>query len=299
MIYQADILKGKAFLQKIIKKQVDEKELNWLNQQETKLQNQFQLRSFYMAFSAAPRFIGKAPLQLTAEEVTQADQLRKGFQPQGWTILQTVRVYFLLMLPHEDATSYQENLARLYDTADMEEQVALYSALPLLPDPENRVKRATQGLRTNITDIFDAIALHNPYPKDFFDRDAWNQMVLKAVFMQRPLFHIEGGDERANQDMSTMLIDFAHERWAAHRKVLPELWRFVGPFINKENFTDIEKVVNGEPLEKKAGLLACSASDYAEAQQLLDQYPEIKKEIESGRLNWNFVGEEYLAAAEA
>lgn len=293
MVHQADISQTTAFLQKIIKVQVNDKELNWINQQVTKLQNQFQLRSFYLAFSSAPRFIGKDPLRLTSEQVVQADQLRKGFQPEHWNLLQCVRVYFLLMLPHEDATNYQENLTRLYDTADMEEQVTLYSALPLLPYPESMVKWATRGLRTNITDVFDAIALRNPFPKDYLDRDAWNQMLLKAVFMQRPLFCIYGGDARANQDLATMLIDFAHERWAAKRMVLPELWRFVGPYITHENFTDIEKVVKGEPLEMKAGLLACAASDCAEAHQLLDQYPDIKKDIESGLLNWEGIGEKY------
>ncbi|WP_255702687.1 EboA domain-containing protein [Antarcticibacterium sp. 1MA-6-2] len=111
--------------------------------------------------------------------------------------------------------------------------------------------------------------------------------------MQRPLYRIYRADERANPELAAMLIDFAHERWAANRKVLPELWRFVGPFLNSERFNDIEKVVKGEDLEKRAGLLACSQNELPEAKQLLDQFPDVKNSIHTGELNWTLVGEEY------
>jgi hypothetical protein len=290
MTFQVSTLQATAFLQRVIKEQVNEKELNWINQQENKLRNNFQLRSFYLAFSSASRFIGKSDLHLTQDQLDQADSLRKGFQPERWNLLQCVRAYLLLILPNEDVKNYEANLTKLYETADIDEQVTLYSALPLLPYPNTMAKRAAEGIRTNITDVFDAIALNNPYPNDFLDQGAWNQMVLKAVFMQRPLYRIYGGDERANAELAGMLIDFAHERWAANRKVWPELWRFVGPFLNKNYFSDIEKVVKGEPLEKEAGLLACAASKYSEAQQLLDQYPDIKRDIKSGRLTWKMIG---------
>lgn len=293
MTAQVDFSQASKFLKNIIEENADEKELEWINRQEDKLQNNFELRTFYLAFSSASRFIRKMDLQLTDEEVNQADVIRKGFQPQRWSLLQCVRTYFLLMLPQEDAEAYERNLTTLHETADVEEQVTLYAALPLLPYPETTSKRATEGIRTNITDVFDAIALDNPYPADFLTESAWNQMVLKAVFMQRPLYRIYGADERANPELAAMLIDFAHERWAAGRKVLPELWRFVGPYLNSSRFTDIEKVIKGDRLEKEAGLLACSQSNLPEAQQLLEQYPDIKEDIKSGQLNWTLIGEKY------
>ena len=173
----------------------------------------------------------------------------------------------------------------------MEEQVALYAALPILPFPDILAKRAAEGIRTNIFDVFDAIALHNPFPHDFLHEAAWNQMLLKAVFMQRPLYRVYGADERANAELARMLVDFAHERWAAKRPVSPELWRFVGPFINDEYIEDIKKVIEeGEPLEMEAGLLACASGKQPEAKQILDQYPDVNQDIESGRLNWTVIG---------
>lgn len=292
MYYQADISEATAFLRKIIEDRVDGKGLEWIKLQETKLRDNFQLRSFYLTFSSAPRFIKKKSLSFNKEEKIRAEKLRKGFQPQHWDLLQCVRTYFLLRLPSEEVENYNNNLTRLFETADLDEQVALYGALPLLPYPTALIKRTTEGLRTNITDVFDAIVLNNPFPADFLDQEAWNQMLLKAVFMQRPLYRIYNAEERANPDLARMQVDYAHERWAAGREVWPELWRFVAPYLEDGYFLDIEKVVEGKPLERKAGLLACASSAKPEAQHLLTQYPEVKEDIASGRLNWEMIGEE-------
>ena len=40
--------------------------------------------------------------------------------------------------------------------------------------------------------MFQAIACHNPYPSDYFDEAAWNQMVVKCVFVGAPIGAIIG-----------------------------------------------------------------------------------------------------------
>lgn len=290
MTFQIDISEAKAFLQKIFHEQISESGLSWLGQQEAKLGEQFQVRSFYLAFSSVPRFINKDRVSLTEDQIAEADRLRKGFQPKHWNMVQCVRTYLLLMLPYEDEEAYIASLSRIFETADMDEQIALFGALPLLPHPHLLRHRTSDGIRTNITAVFDAIALHNPYPKDFLDQEAWNQMILKAIFMQRPMYRIYGADERANPELARMLIDFAHERWAAGRQVWPELWRFVAPFIEKSIISDIERAVGGDQLEKEAGLLACADSNSPEAQQLLELYPTEKEDIRNKRINWRAIG---------
>ncbi|MBZ9731435.1 EboA domain-containing protein [Salegentibacter sp. JZCK2] len=292
MKYQVNSSEATAFLRKIIEERVDEKGLEWINLQETTLRDNFQLRSFYLTFSTAPRFIKKNSLSFTKEERIRAEKLRRGFQPQHWDLLQCVRTYFLVMLPGDEEENFIKNITRLFETADLDEQVAMYGALPLLTFPTALITRTREGLRTNITDVFDAIVLDNPYPADFLGQDAWNQMLLKAVFMQRPLYRIYNADERVNPELAKMLVDFAHERWAASRDVLPELWRFIAPYLEDGYFSDIKKVVKGKPLEKQAGLLACNMSAKPEAQQLLNKYPEVKEDIGSGRLNWETIGKE-------
>lgn len=295
MDYQTDIPQVQDFLLQIIKKHADEKGLAWLGQQAEKIKEGTSDRSLYLAFSSASRFFSRNSLVLPEAEQSKADQLRKGFQPAYWDLLQTARTYLLLQVPSEDSAKYFGVLEKLFETADMYEQTALYAALPLLPYPIKLKNRSAEGIRTNMTMVFDAVALHNPYPADYLSEDAWNQMVLKAVFMQRPLYQIYGADQRANAQLAHILIDFAHERWAAHRNVMPELWRFVGPFLKDEYLPDIEKVIKqGEPLEVEAGLLACVQSSYSGSKEILHHHPEIKHRIETGLLTWQDIGQRYV-----
>lgn len=291
MKHQTDILQASSFLQNFIQKQADPKALQWLEQQAEKLQSEFSERHFFLAFSTASRFFGKKPLLLTEAGVVEAIQLRQGFQPDHWQLLQSARSYLLLLIPHENAEEYLARLNKLFETADMDEQIALYGALPLLPHPEVLTKRTAEGIRTNITDVFDAIALHNPYPADFLDQPAWNQMLLKAVFMQRPLYKIYGADARANPELAAMLLDFAHERWAAGRKVMPEIWRFVGPFIEEKDLPDLEKTIVRGDIEREACLLACSLSPSPAAKKLLQQYPDYHHEKCKTQESWQKIGE--------
>jgi hypothetical protein len=165
-----------------------------------------------------------------------------------------------------------------------------------MPFQPEMMERAIEGLRTNISSVFDAVALNNPYPSQYFDERAWNQMVLKAVFMQRPLYQIQNSDKRANAELAKILVDFAHERWAAGRTVMPELWRFVGPFINSDNLADIQKVLDsGDPLQQKAALLACNSSDFEPAKKLLEQHPDIRNAMTKGEISWELIGDEFQA----
>lgn len=290
MKYQTDISNATSFLEKIITEQLNKNERAWFNQQQDKYNTKSTFTTLILLFNASSRVIRKDKVQLTVDQLMEADAIRKGLQPKRWNLLEFVRIYFLIQIPHEDGELFRRDLNRLYETCDLDQQVAFYKALPLLPYPDQLIKRATEGIRTNITDVFDAIALNNPYPGDFLSQDAWNQMVLKAVFMQRPLYLIHESDNRMNADLADILIDFAHERWAANRSVTPELWRFVGPYLTADQLPDIQRVLSGSPLEKEAGLLACYESTLTSAHNFLDDYPEIKDRIKAGELNWFEIG---------
>ena len=93
-------------------------------------------RGLFLAFSGALRHAGKQPLDLSAEERAEAAALRDGWQPEGWTRAQAARALILLSLPHADGAAYVAVLDQLFASADSDELVALYQALPLLPHPE-------------------------------------------------------------------------------------------------------------------------------------------------------------------
>lgn len=267
---------------------VSEKATTWLEQKQAQIASGAAERVFFMAFSAVPRYLGKQDLQLTSQDLEAALDVLPGWYPGNWSVDQAGRTLLLLALPPNDAEGYVRSLDQVFSSADMGELVALYQSLPLLPHPELHRHRAAEGIRSNMSNVFQAIALRNPYPADYLDNAAWNQMVLKAVFVGSPLHLIWGLDRRANPELAGMLANYAHERWAAKRSVTPELWRAVGQFADTAIIADLEKVlVNGDIAEQKAAALACAQSPLPEAQALLSHYPDLHLSIQQGNLTWN------------
>jgi hypothetical protein len=167
------------------------------------------------------------------------------------------------------------------------ELVALYSSLPLLAWPEQWTKRCAEGIRSNIGDVLESIMYYNPYPAARLDQAAWNQMVLKAIFTGKQIQFITGLDARANQELAYILSDYAHERWAAHRNVPPQLWRLTGKFIDERLFPDIKKAMTeGDGDTQSAIALAITASQYAPAKELLATYPALQAAIAGNSLSW-------------
>lgn len=298
LVYQTDLNQAKSFLFNLFRQNATPVAQNWLSQKLTLLDTAFSEKDFYLAFSAVPRFTGKTPLQLTAASIAEADQLRTGFSPANWTVDQLARTLLLLALPHEEKERFLKIINQLYNTADMGELVALYASLPLLPYPEAFKARAAEGIRTNIGSVFEAIALHNPYPADYLEEGAWNQLVLKTIFTGKPLFKIYGLEKRSNPALARMLSDYAHERWAAGRTVTPELWRPVGPFIEERLLQDIKRLF-AEPagLQHEAAALACYQSNSTEAKNLLNDHPQLKQSIENNEITWELIGTKNLAVS--
>ncbi len=290
----------KDFFLKLLLQQTDEKATEWLQHQKKRIKEDPTDIKFFIAFSQASRYFKKIPLLVSSEELTKANELAEDFRPDSWNQLQTARVFLMLNFPITDASKWLKTFHKIFETADMYEQEALYAALPIMPFQSDMLDRAMEGLRTNISTVFDAVALNNPYPAKYFDERAWNQMVLKAVFMQRPLFQIQQADQRANPKLSDILVDFAHERWAAGRSVMPELWRYVGPFLKEKNISDIQKVLqSGDPLQEKAGLLVCKNSSLESFRNLPAQISSMKDTNGTGKVTWDQIGKEFQEANNA
>ncbi|NEP15906.1 MAG: EboA family metabolite traffic protein [Leptolyngbya sp. SIO4C1] len=287
----------KSRLHQWLEQQLSSESADWLAE---KLQTLSETRSqplLFSTFSAIARRLGKADLQLTSADLQAAEAARSGWQPGHWSLDQAGRTLLILSLPAEPAERYQTTLETLWDAADVNEQVALYQSLPLLPHAERFISRAREGLRTNITAVFNAIALYNPFPADYFETSAWNQMILKSVFIGSPLHQIYGLDRRANPELARMLSDYAHERWAAKREVTPELWRLVGPFLNEQLLADLEQAFDtANETQQLAAALACAQSSLPAAQTLLQQHPDIQTAIQSKQLDWQRFSQNYLAA---
>ena len=281
-----------TFLTKSLAHQTDVKAMEWLLLQKNLLESNNSEMKFFMAFSQASRYFSKKPLLLNKEQKSKANELEEGFKPDTWDQLQTARSLLMLFYPADDASKWLVTFQKLFETADVHEQQSLYAALPIMPFPEAMTERAIEGLRTNMTSVFDAIVLNNPFPYTYLSESSWNQMVVKSVFLQRPLYKIYNVDLRANQNLTSILIDFAHERRAAGRTFTPELWRLVRHYLNEDIITDLHVVIDtGSPLEKKAAILACHSSGHQSALQLIESHPDLQNEIKD--TSWDDIGREH------
>jgi hypothetical protein len=273
----------------IIKQNVNEDAWNWVKDKSSHLNREQNVALFNMAFTAVPRkMMGKKMIEISAGQEKKIGASLTGFSISGWTIDRLARVWLLMNLNSTDKDDYIRMIENLFKAAEMNELVALYSSLPLLVYPEVWKFRCTEGIRSNIGSVLEAIMYENPYPSKYLDEPAWNQMVLKAFFTEKNVERITGLDQRANQKLASILFDYAHERWAAHRTVNPQLWRLVGKFIDENNFPDIQKLFKeGNPSEKKAAALALSESDFMPAKNLLNQTANLKNAIQEKTLTWS------------
>lgn len=274
----------KKIVADIIQRHISADSWTWLQEKKAAAPGS---QPFNTAFAAMPRKTGKSIIRLSDDETKRLQQFRSGFTINNWSVDRLARVWLLLQIDPSDEEKYVQSIEQLFLSAEMNELVALYSALPLLAHPHRWRQRCADGIRSNIGDVLQAIICNNPYPAEQLDEKAWNQLVLKAFFTEKPVNEIYQLDERANQELANTISDFAHERWAAGRNIHPLAWRFVAPFINQSIFPDIQKIAgSGNAVERNAAALACYYSQYDPAKKLLDKMPELKEEIKQGKLTW-------------
>lgn len=282
-MFEYDTAKMQALLETLILQNCSAEAVQWL-QERRALQNP---ADFNTSFALVSRKTGKAVVHANEEQNTQLQQLCPGFRVDGWTIDRLCRVWLLTYLDAADKEKYFNSIENLFRSAAVNELVALYSALPLLAYPSGWVKRCAEGIRSNMGDVLESIMYNNPYPANYLDQPAWNQLVLKAIFTGKQIQFITGLDRRANKELAYTLSDYAHERWAAHRTVPPQLWRLTGPFIDEQLLPDIKKAFAEDDLQtQKAIALAVAQSAYPPAKELLSTHPALATAIASNAINW-------------
>ena len=290
----SNIKYAQQYLYDLLTSRIDGKGREWLDQKIEQLVEEYSEKDFYISFNLVPRFLGKQALKPNEQEMGDGEKLRSGLDLSHWTVDQVGRNLILLYMPFEERDFCQNVLKNLFEIAGVDELVALYGGLPLSPLGDLLHDRAAEGIRTNMVAVFDAMALNNPYPKDFFSEVAWNQMVLKAFFMERPVYRIQGIEDRHNQKLATMISDYAHERWTAGRVTMPEMWRAIGPYVDDTILADLHRVLEDpDELQQKAAALACYNSDSERAKTLLLSRPDLKAIVESNAITWKTIGREW------
>ncbi|WP_316793401.1 EboA domain-containing protein [Pedobacter frigoris] len=214
------------FLQ-IISRQLSAEALTWLKAKAELVKNEEKSIQLNMAFAHLPRFSSKAAINIEPEESKAIAQLLPGFKITHWALDRLCRVWLLMQVPADHQDVYFKKINGLFTASEMNEQIALYSALALFHYPEIWVSRCEEGIRSNIGTVLEAIMYHNPYPAAFLSEAAWNQLILKAFFTEKDVNLIVGLHERLNKALADTLNDYVQERLAAHRTVLPEIYKLI------------------------------------------------------------------------
>ncbi|MBX9589493.1 MAG: EboA domain-containing protein [Hyphomonadaceae bacterium] len=202
--------------------------LRWLDAETDRLRGNGDERRLPIALGLAARKVGRSELGLDTGDCAAADRLRAGWQPQRWSTDEAARVLLLLSTHHDDDRAFAARVDRLCATAEVAEHVGILKGFAVLPAPTLLLGRAREGVRSSMQPVFEAIACRNPYPLDHFDAAAWNQMVVKCVFMGSPIEAVSGLGERRNPDLIQMLADLVAERRAAGRSVPQQVLDYIG-----------------------------------------------------------------------
>jgi len=272
-------------LKSILEAHLDGSTNAWIQDKLDVIVNGKSAKDLYLAYSLLANKIEKDK-KLDFKAVSNSklsDYLRK----KNATPLQVARIYLLSKTLEENKAYFQSKVANLIQVADKGELETFLKFLILLPGCEDYKPSAVEALRTNIATVFNAISAENTYPSKYFNDQQWNQMFLKAAFMQQDLSRILDIDERANADLARIISDYAHERWAASREVDPLFWRPVGGFLDDALLKDMERLLQSDnSVENRAGALCCHRSDHPEAKKLLEEHPDLQKEVAEGKITW-------------
>jgi hypothetical protein len=196
---------------------------------------------FGALLSAASRHGRGRPLAPNAAERAAARTAVEGLELERWTLLETMRVALVLARRDLAQPAAVAAMESAFQYADEGELCALYRSLALWPEPRRFAARAGEGCRSNMRSVFEAVACDTPFPSKCFDELAFNQCVIKAIFIGAPLWRVFGLDARLNPELARMALDLAEERRSASRPVQPELWLAIGKHGGARGVQSLER----------------------------------------------------------
>lgn len=181
--------------------------------------------AFFGRYAGITRRLGAAKSGWTDAELKELHALGL-LEPSAWSIADVARAGMLLIalaaLPGDQHMPLATEIFRRGETA---ERVALLRSLALLPDPKRFIELAAEACRSHVQDVLEALACENPYPESFMPELAFNQLIMKAMFVGIPLARVHGWESRVNAELIRMSRDFKAERQAAGRPVPAEVAR--------------------------------------------------------------------------
>lgn len=173
------------------------------------------------AFPAAARRLGRGPLGSRSALVLQGLDVEVPLR--AWRIDDAGRVAILLAFAGD-----KEALARdLYFGGDLRERAGALRALAVVGRGAVALDAVLDACRVNAVELFEAALAENPYTSRVLPDQEFRKAVLKCTFVGVPLDRIAALDQRADEELSRMLLSYVTEREVAGRSVPPDIWPVV------------------------------------------------------------------------
>jgi hypothetical protein len=203
----------------VLARHADERSVDWLVRALPEPDQDFRRAPYFAAYAGAGRRFRRPDWHLEAKDCEALEEAGV-VSPARWSADELARAALLLAasetLPFE---AHADLVAETFRKGDNDERCALLKSLSLLPEPTRFVGTATEASRSQVRDVFEAIACENVYPATHFPESSFNQLVLKALFLEVPLGRIHAWRTRCNPELGRMVGDYEAERLAARRNV--------------------------------------------------------------------------------
>jgi hypothetical protein len=248
---------ARELLAEMLAVRMPERTRDWLRTAEEEIGRSAAAERFCRLLSLASRNVSKSPLAPRAEEVAAARQASEGWNPERWDLLEATRVALVLARRDLEEPTASQAIEEAFRFADAGELGALYKSLQFLPAQERFAWRGGEGCRSSLRTVFEAAACDTGFPARNFPAPAWRQLVIKALFVEAPLWRVYGLDARLDPELARMALDLADERRSAKRQVQPELWLCLGTHGGERGMASIEReLARANTLGRRAAAIA-------------------------------------------
>ena len=212
--------------------------------------------------STAKRKLGVALLNGRINSIFNADkygQCDKVYL-NHWSVTDAARILLLAETFSIESFSTDELFQLCYRYSDGGERSSLLKGLPLLKLSDQSINFLIDVARTNSLEIFSALTYKNPWPVIKFPTSAYNQIVLKSLFIGINIFHLEGLRAARNPELGRMTADYIQERIDASREIPESSWLAVDAnLLTEQGLKTWESALQTAPSEniKQLALLGC------------------------------------------
>jgi hypothetical protein len=165
-------------------------------------------------------------------------------KPVQMRISDAARLAMLMQILPADSSRRREIITAYFKMGDEQEHIALLRGLTLFEPADYLIDIALDCGRSNNLEVLAALMLDNPFPAQFYTQPAFNQMVLKALFLGLSIERIIGLSTSANADLSRMCESYVIEREEAHREVPADIWLALTPCASKIGMEQLQRYLS-------------------------------------------------------